>query len=139
VLGVDNVNGTPSTAQLREMQAVVRESMAAGAMGLCCSRSSNHRLRGAGGGVGMTGDLAPGYYATDAELLALASAMAEVVPDGVFQCISKESNNMAQAAYSVEEAIRAEDGTHRGMDWMREIARLGLTVTLAMGCEVITL
>ena len=25
--------------------------------------------------------------------------------------------------------MRTEDGTHRGMDWMRDIAMLGLTVT----------
>ena len=65
------------------MKAVVKEAMEQGAMGLCASRSSNHRSAGAPAGagtggkstVGMTGDLAPGYFATDGELIEMAKTI----------------------------------------------------------------
>ena len=65
------------------MKAVVKEAMEQGAMGPCASRYSNHRSAGAPAGagtggkstVGMTGDLAPGYFATDGELIEMAKTI----------------------------------------------------------------
>ena len=129
VLGLENANGEPTPAQIEEMQALVRESMAAGAMGFCCSRSANHRSSGGNAEGGMSGDLAPGYFATDEEMIAMAEAVRDVRGNtGVFQCIDQYNNNTPERPYELEWAIKPEDGTHRGMDWMRAISKLGLTV-----------
>ena len=81
------------------------------------------------GSTGMTGDLAPGFYSTDEELVTLAKAVAKVNKGMIFQCISQMSSNDRPEGFEDPMAlIRPEDGTHRGMDWMRAISKLGLTV-----------
>ena len=78
----------------------------------------------------MTGDLAPGFYSTDDELVELGRAVARANKGRVFQCISQmSSNNRPEGFEDPMSLIRPEDGTHCGMDWMRECARMGLTVT----------
>ena len=76
-MGLDNAGGSPTPAELAHMAAIVEEGVAAGAMGLCASRSANHRSAASGAvgvaeavaaATGMTGDLAPGFYSTDEEL-----------------------------------------------------------------------
>jgi N-acyl-D-amino-acid deacylase len=151
VMGLADAGGTPTTAQLAQMRVVVADAMRAGAMGICASRSSNHRSAGApsdsgsggdggkdsgaakprGATAGMTGDLAPGFFCTDDELIEMARAIAEERPGmGVFQCISQMTSTQRPEGFEDPLAlIRAEDGTHRGMDWMRAVAKLGLTVT----------
>jgi N-acyl-D-amino-acid deacylase len=138
VMGLENAGGTPTEEELAQMKAVVEEAMEHGAMGLCASRSSNHRSAGtptdgsAGTTtIGMTGDLAPGYFATDAELIEMAKSIAAVRPGkGVFQCISQMTSAARPEGFEDPAMLmRAEDGTHRGMDWMRDIAKLGITVT----------
>ena len=91
----------------------------------------NHRSAGAAGSTGMTGDLAPGFFASDDELVEMASAIAAARPGkGVFQCISQmTSGSRPEGFENPQMLIRADDGTHRGMDWMRRIADMGLTVT----------
>ena len=100
VMGLDNAGGAPTDDELAQMKAVVKEAMEQGAMGLCASRSSNHRSAGAPAGtgtggkttVGMTGDLAPGYFATDAERMDMAKIIAEGRPGkGSDQYDAKES------------------------------------------------
>ena len=129
-MGLENAGSTPNAEQLAAMAAIVEEGMEAGAMGLCASRSANHRSAGDAGSTGMTGDLAPGFYSTDDELVTLAKAVAKVNKGMIFQCISQMSSNDRPEGFEDPMAlIRPEDGTHRGMDWMRECARMGLTVT----------
>jgi N-acyl-D-aspartate/D-glutamate deacylase len=138
VMGLENAGGAPTDDELGQMKAVVKEAMEQGAMGLCASRSSNHRSAGAAAGagtggkstVGMTGDLAPGYFATDGELIEMAKTISEVRPGkGVFQCISQMTSMARPEGFEDPALLLRTDGTHRGMDWMREIAKLGLTVT----------
>ena len=138
VMGLENASGSPTEAQLAEMKGVVEEAMREGAMGLCASRSANHRSAGTasdgsrsrGSVTGMTGDLAPGFFASDSELLEMASSVAVVHERGVFQCISQMTSGDRPEGFEDPTAlIRVEDGTHRGMDWMREVAKMGLTVT----------
>jgi len=48
----------------------------------------------------MTGDLAPGYFATDSELIEMAKSIAEVRPGkGVFQCISQMTSGQRPEGY----------------------------------------
>lgn len=130
VMGLQDAGGAPSAEQLQQMAAIVEEGMRAGAMGLCASRSANHRSAGGAGSTGMTGDLAPGFYSTDDELVELGRAVARANKGRVFQCISQmSSNNRPEGFEDPMSLIRPEDGTHCGMDWMRECARMGLTVT----------
>ena len=46
VLGLENAGGAASPAQVVEMKALVAEAMAAGAMGICASRSAVRAARG---------------------------------------------------------------------------------------------
>jgi len=49
-MGLENAGGTPTEDELAQMKAVVAEAMESGAMGICASRSSNHRSAGAPSG-----------------------------------------------------------------------------------------
>jgi hypothetical protein len=140
-MGLDNAGGSPTPAELAHMAAIVEEGVAAGAMGLCASRSANHRSAASGAvgvaeavaaATGMTGDLAPGFYSTDEELLEMGRAVMRATPAGgrgVFQTISQMSSNTRPRGFEDPAALIRSDGTHVGMDWMRECARMGLTVT----------
>ena len=92
-MGLENAGSTPNAEQLAAMAAIVAEGMEAGAMGLCASRSANHRSAGDAGSTGMTGDLAPGFYSTDDELVTLAKAVAKVNKGMIFQCISRKCSS----------------------------------------------
>ena len=43
VMGIENAGGVPTADEMREMKALVEEAMRDGAMGICASRSANHR------------------------------------------------------------------------------------------------
>jgi len=69
-------NQPASEADVAAMAAIVREGMAAGALGFSTSRTQLHRA--------IDGEPVPGTYATEAELLALGGAMGS----GVFEVAS---------------------------------------------------
>jgi N-acyl-D-aspartate/D-glutamate deacylase len=76
--GADHT-ATPTEGELAEMARQVKEGLAAGAIGFATSRTEIHRTS--------TGEFIPTLTASDAELLAIAAAMAEV-DAGVVQLIS---------------------------------------------------
>ena len=100
----------------------------------------------------MTGDLAPGFFSSDDELLEMAKSVASVRPGkGVFQCISQmTSNSRGLLPPGVDELpehhqgledpaalIRPDDGTHRGMvrlDLLPASRPLALSSLLLFAC-----
>ena len=68
----------PTPAEIDEMAAHVRSSIAAGAIGVSTSRSLNHRT--------LDGELVPGTFANSTELVALAQAMVDA-GGGLFEAV----------------------------------------------------
>ncbi len=91
--GADNEDATAT--DLEEMAALVRQAIAAGALGFSSSRTSLHK--------GVDGRHVPGTYAPPGELLALAAAV-RVGGGGVFQLACEHSEVPAE------------------LDWMRHIS-----------------
>ena len=91
--GADNEDATAT--DLEEMAALVRQAIAAGALGFSSSRTSLHK--------GVDGRHVPGTYAPPGELFALAAAVREG-GGGVFQLACEHSEVPAE------------------LDWMRHIS-----------------
>ena len=77
VMGDDSQKRAATPAELQEMQAVVRDGMKAGALGLSISKSKGH--------YDPQGNNIPAFWADEAELFALGDVLAEL-GTGIIQC-----------------------------------------------------
>lgn len=113
VMGERGARNEPATAtDIAEMAAIVRDGMAAGALGFSTSRTIAH--------MAIDGEPVPGTFAAADELFGLGDALA-ASGSGVFE--------LAPAGALGEDLAAPE----REMAWMRELAaRTGRPVTFAM-------
>ena len=108
--GARNEAATPE--DIDRMAAIVREGMAAGALGFSTSRTIAHRA--------LDGEPVPGTFAAEDELFGIGSVLAEL-DTGVFE---------VAGAGAAGEDIAAPK---KEIDWMRRLsARIGRPVTFAM-------
>ena len=70
VMGEDSQERAPTGAELEEMKDIIREGMAAGALGLSFNRNPGH--------FDLRGKILPGALATNDELFSLAETMGEI-------------------------------------------------------------
>ena len=105
-------NEKASADEIRQMAAITREALQAGALGFSTSRTILHRSK--------AGELVPGTVAGDEEILGIGEAFAEV-GHGVFEVASDFAGEGADVA------------PERGeVNWMREFSRrTGRPVTFA--------
>mgnify|MGYP003113034808 CR=1 FL=1 len=90
VMGERGVNLEASTAADRkQMSQLVREAIAAGAVGVSTSRSLNHRAK--------DGKLAPSVISAESEVLALAEGL-RAAGHGVFQLVTAQSSTPEEEA-----------------------------------------
>ncbi|KAF1039985.1 MAG: N-acyl-D-aspartate deacylase [Burkholderia lata] len=82
-------DGPPDAAQLRQMTEIVRDAIRAGAFGVSSSQHAGHRT--------VEGDLAPSVKAATDELFALAEGLKEA-DGGVFQVITDGYSAKSDAA-----------------------------------------
>lgn len=92
--GADNEKATPE--DIEQMAAIVKEGLQAGALGFSTSRTMLHRAKG--------GDVVPGTYADDPELMGIGRTLGEV-GHGVFEVAS----DLAPEGYELA--------------WMRKLGR----------------
>jgi N-acyl-D-amino-acid deacylase len=119
VMGERALNHEQATAEdLMQMATIVREAMAAGAMGVSGARVLEHLSSGGG--------YVPGSFADDDELLTLARAMGES-KHGVFQIIPLGANGDLMHAYVGEDARLAE---HARIERIAEVSGRPVTYTL---------
>ena len=108
--GARNEVATPE--DIAEMKAIVKEAVAAGALGFSTSRTTAHRA--------IDGEPVPGTFATEQELFGIGAALGELGA-GVFE--------LAPAGSAGEDV----DDPKKEMDWMRRLsAHVGRPVTFAM-------
>jgi N-acyl-D-amino-acid deacylase len=108
--GARNEEATP--ADIAEMKAIVKEAVAAGALGFSTSRTTAHRA--------IDGEPVPGTFAAEQELFGIGAALGEL-GTGVFE--------LAPAGSAGEDV----DDPKKEMDWMRRLsAHVGRPVTFAM-------
>ncbi len=127
---------TPSEGELAEMARQVKEGLAAGAIGFATSRTEVHRTS--------TGEFIPTLTASEAELLAIASAMGEVNA-GVVQLISDlyQTNDESlfdnelrllrrfvelsgrPLSFTMQQAYHAPDRWRAQMDWVNQMVAEG--------------
>jgi len=113
VMGERGANNAPATPDdIAQMAALVKEGVAAGALGFSTSRTIAHRA--------ISGEPVPGTFAAEDELFGLGRALGEL-GRGVFEVAG------AGAAGEDIDAPKAE------LDWMRRLsAEIGRPVTFAM-------
>jgi N-acyl-D-amino-acid deacylase len=108
--GARNEVATPE--EIDEMKAIVKEAVAAGALGFSTSRTTAHRA--------IDGEPVPGTFAAEQELFGIGAALGEL-RTGVFE--------LAPAGSAGEDV----DDPKREMDWMRRLsAHINRPVTFAM-------
>ncbi|HUA94447.1 MAG TPA: amidohydrolase family protein [Acidimicrobiales bacterium] len=108
--GARNEEATPE--EIAEMKAIVKEAVAAGALGFSTSRTTAHRA--------IDGEPVPGTFAAENELFGIGAALGEL-GTGVFE--------LAPAGSAGEDV----DDPKKEMDWMRRLsAHVGRPVTFAM-------
>ncbi len=108
--GARNEVATPD--EIDEMKAIVKEAVAAGALGFSTSRTTAHRA--------IDGEPVPGTFAAEQELFAIGAALGELGA-GVFE--------LAPAGSAGEDV----DDPKKEMDWMRRLsAHINRPVTFAM-------
>ncbi|MFM7785468.1 MAG: N-acyl-D-amino-acid deacylase family protein, partial [Gammaproteobacteria bacterium] len=96
VMGERGIRNEPATPEdVARMAAIVREGIEAGAIGFSTSRTELHRTR--------TGDVMPGTYADEAELLGIGRVLGEI-GKGVYQLVSDW------------------DDWQKEMDWMKRLS-----------------
>jgi N-acyl-D-amino-acid deacylase len=113
VMGERGAHNEPATPQdIEEMKLLVKEAIAAGALGFSTSRTLGHRA--------IDGEPVPGTFAAEDELFGIGRALAEL-GTGVFE--------LAPAGVAGEDVI----GAKKEMDWMRRLsAAIGRPVTFAL-------
>jgi N-acyl-D-amino-acid deacylase len=113
VMGERGANNAPATpAEIAQMAALVKQGVAAGALGFSTSRTIAHRA--------ISGEPVPGTFAAEDELFGLGRALGEL-GRGVFELAG------AGAAGEDINAPKAE------LDWMRRLsAETGRPITFAM-------
>lgn len=109
--GAANEKATPE--DIEQMSALVEEAVRAGALGFTTSRTFAHRA--------IDGQLVPGHYADEDELLGIGRALGRV-GYGVFEMASDVGLGFSDA-----------DPYTREIDWMTRLAKeTGLPVTFAL-------
>jgi N-acyl-D-aspartate/D-glutamate deacylase len=97
VMGERGAHNEPATEQdIARMAAVVRDALRAGAVGFSTSRTIGHRAK--------NGELVPGTYATEDELLGIGRTLGQV-GHGVFEMATDMT------------------GPDRNMEWMAKLSR----------------
>ncbi|NRA08543.1 MAG: amidohydrolase family protein [Myxococcales bacterium] len=105
-------NEKASAEDIRQMAAITREALMAGALGFSTSRTILHRSK--------SGELVPGTVAGDEEVLGIGAALGEA-GHGVFEVASDFAPERAEVAPERSE-----------IQWMRELSRrTGRPVTFA--------
>ena len=111
--GARNEAATPE--DIERMAEIVREAVAAGAVGFSTSRTRVHRAR--------NGEPVPGTFAAEDELFGIGRAMASL-DKGVFE-VAQEG--------AVGEDLDSEGAVQRELDWMRRLsAETGRPVSFAV-------
>ncbi len=95
----------PSDEEIAEMAAHVRDSIAAGAIGVSTSRSLNHRT--------LDGELVPGTFANSDELVGLAQAMVDA-GGGLFEAVPSGETGDDRAMVVGEIELLAEVSKRTG-------------------------
>jgi N-acyl-D-aspartate/D-glutamate deacylase len=113
VMGERGANNEPASAEdIAQMAAIVKEGMAAGALGFSTSRTIAHRA--------ISGEPVPGTFAAEDELFGIGRVLGELGV-GIFEVAG------AGAAGEDIDAPKAE------LDWMRRLSKeIGRPVTFAM-------
>jgi N-acyl-D-aspartate/D-glutamate deacylase len=113
VMGERGARNEPATtAEIAEMKAIVKEALAAGALGFSTSRTLVHRA--------VDGEPVPGTFAAEDELFGIGAALGEL-GTGIFE--------LAPAGSAGEDV----DDPKKEMDWMRRLsAAIGRPVTFAL-------
>jgi N-acyl-D-aspartate/D-glutamate deacylase len=113
VMGERGANNEPASPEdIAEMAAIVKEGMAAGALGFSTSRTIAHRA--------ISGEPVPGTFAAEDELFGIGRVLGELGA-GIFEVAG------AGAAGEDIDAPKAE------LDWMRRLSKeIGRPVTFAM-------
>ena len=113
VMGERGARNEPATAEdIAAMKAIVKEAVAAGALGFSTSRTIAHRA--------IDGEPVPGTFAAEDELFGLGSALGEVGA-GIFE--------LAPAGSAGEDV----DDPKKEIDWMRRLsAAIGRPVTFVL-------
>jgi N-acyl-D-aspartate/D-glutamate deacylase len=113
VMGERGANNEPATPEdIEKMAALVKEGLAAGALGFSTSRTLAHRA--------ITGEPVPGTFAAEDELFGIGRVLGEL-GQGIFECAA------AGAAGEDIAAPLAE------LDWMRRLSsEISRPVTFAM-------
>jgi N-acyl-D-amino-acid deacylase len=113
VMGERGARNEPATPEdIEQMRAIVKEAMAAGALGFSTSRTIAHRA--------IDGEPVPGTFAAEDELFGIGSALGEL-GTGVFE--------LAPAGAAGEETADPK----KEIDWMRRLsAAIGRPVTFAL-------
>jgi N-acyl-D-aspartate/D-glutamate deacylase len=113
VMGERGARNKPATEEdIAAMKAVVKEAVAAGALGFSTSRTIAH--------LAIDGEPVPGTYAAEDELFGIGAALGEL-GTGIFE--------LAPAGATGEDTVTP----HKEVDWMRRLsAAIGRPVTFAM-------
>ncbi len=113
VMGERGARNEPATpGEIASMKAIVKEAVAAGALGFSTSRTIAHRA--------IDGEPVPGTFAAEEELFGLGAALGEL-GRGIFE--------LAPAGSAGEDV----DDPKKEIDWMRRLsAAIGRPVTFAM-------
>ena len=113
VMGERGARNEPATpGEIASMKAIVKEAVAAGALGFSTSRTIAHRA--------IDGEPVPGTFAAEDELFGLGAALGEL-GRGIFE--------LAPAGSAGEDV----DDPKKEIDWMRRLsAAIGRPVTFAM-------
>lgn len=113
VMGERGARNEPATPEdIREMTDLVREAVAAGALGFSTSRTIAH--------TAIDGEPVPGTFAAEDELFGIGSALGEL-GEGIFE--------LAPMGAAGEDIV----GPAQEVDWMRRLsAKIGRPVTFAL-------
>jgi N-acyl-D-aspartate/D-glutamate deacylase len=113
VMGDRGAKNEPATAEdIEQMRIIVRDALAAGALGFSTSRTIAH--------IAIDGEPVPGTFAAEDELFGIGSALKEL-GTGVFE--------LAPAGVAGEDVVAPA----KEVDWMRRLsAEMGRPVTFAL-------